>query len=130
RAFLAYRQYRAFREAVALSLVLPPSRKLPTHLQRYEAKPASGYSLREQVIMVLACEDFDAGKVAELIAAGAQPLPKPLWGTAYEPNEAWTKVFAARTDHMAEVAGSTDAFLERARERLETWSTSVRTAAR
>src|SRR6185503_21020214 len=35
-AFLAYRQYRGFREAVAWSLVLPPGRALPKRLQRYE----------------------------------------------------------------------------------------------
>lgn len=128
-AFLAYRQYRAFREAVAFAMVLPPARKLPARLQRYEEKPKSGYSLREQVLMVLAVENFDAGKVAGLVVASAAPLPKPLWGAPYEPHAAWTKVFAERIDRMIEAEGGTDVFLTKTRQRLEDWSTAVRNAA-
>jgi hypothetical protein len=53
-AFLAYRQYRGFREAVAHALVLPPDVPLPARLHRYEERVAGGYSLRQQVVMVQA----------------------------------------------------------------------------
>jgi hypothetical protein len=42
-SFLALRQYRGFREAVAWTLVIPPSSPLPHRLQRYEAKAEGAY---------------------------------------------------------------------------------------
>jgi hypothetical protein len=113
-AFLAYRQYRGFREAVAWSLALPPDVALPTRLARYEEKAAGGYSLREQVAMAAAAMDHDLGALVDAIAKDAPPLPQPVWAAAYDPYPAWTARFQALQAGMIERAGSTDAFLAKA----------------
>jgi hypothetical protein len=113
-AFLAYRQYRGFREAVAYSLVLAPSVPLPQRLSRYEEKVAGGYSLREQVEMVLALQDGDPQKVTAAIVAGAPALPNPLWSAAYDPYPKWSEYFAAQLPKMIEAGGSSDEFLHKA----------------
>lgn len=112
RAFLTYRQYRAFREAVALSLLLPPDVPLPKRLSRYEAKVAGMYSLREQVLMVLAVNDHDPMAVADLVRAAAKPLPVPLWSERFDPFVSWQEIFAAAMPRMIETSGHTDAFLK------------------
>lgn len=113
-AFLAYRQYRGFREAVAWSLVLPPDRPLPARLVRYEAKVAGAYSLREQIVMVASVFDHDLDKMLARITATATPLPTPLWQGTYDPYPAWQAAFAELLPVMIERAGSSDAFLARA----------------
>ncbi|MFK7739981.1 MAG: hypothetical protein AB8H80_06620 [Planctomycetota bacterium] len=114
-AFLTYRQYRAFREAVALSLLLPPDVPLPARLRRYEEKQ-SGYSLREQVWMVLAVHDGDPVAVVDTVAKTAAALPAPLWSNTYDPSVAWThSVFDPAMQKMLAVAASTDEFLATAR---------------
>lgn len=113
-AFLAYRQYRGFREAVAYSLVLPPSVSLPQRLSRYEEKVAGGYSLREQVEMVLALEGGEPQKVAQAIVATAPGLPQPLWNAAYDPYPKWSEHFATLLPKMIEAAGNSDEFLRKA----------------
>lgn len=110
-AFLAYRQYRGFREAIGYALVLPPDLPLPKRLQRYEQRVRGSYSLREQVLMVLHLEHGDPQRVAALAVQGAPPLPEPLWQAPYEPVQAWVVQFAAAEARMIDASGSTDAFL-------------------
>ncbi len=113
-AFLAYRQYRGFREAIAWSLLLPPDTPLPARLQRYEAKAEGTYSLRQQIVMAKAAHTGDLAAFVETIASQAPPLPQPLWATAYDPYPPWTAYFASLQPKMIESAGSTDAFLQQA----------------
>ena len=116
--FLAYRQYRAFREALAWSLVLPPDRPLPARLARYEQPVAGAYSLREQVVMVLAANDMDVAKVVEAQRAAAAKLSDPLWSKPYDPYPSWNELFQGAQARMIEAAGSTDAFLAKARAEI------------
>mgnify|MGYP007018322522 CR=1 FL=1 len=115
RAFLSYRQYRGFREAVAMAMILPPDVPFPGHLRRYEAKAVGTYSLREQVVMVLAAYDNDPMAVADLIVASAEPMPTPLWSAHYDPFGAWRSVFEAAMERMLQQAQDTDTFLLHAR---------------
>jgi len=119
-AFLAYRQYRGFREAVAHALVLPPDVPLPARLRRYETAPAGSYSLRQQVVMVGDLLGGDPQQVIDAIVASAPPLPQPIWSAPYDPYPAWNRIFAAHVPRMIELAGHTDAFLAQAlRQRRE-----------
>ncbi len=129
-AFLAYRQYRGFREAVAWSLVLPPDRPLPVRLARYEAKTTGAYSLREQVTMVAAAMDHELAKVADGIAATAAPLPKPLWSGAHDPYVRWNETFAGLLPRMIERAGSSDAFLQRSLAERRELATAIAAAGK
>jgi|GEM_PF-4940543 len=117
-SFLSYRQYRAFREAVALSMVLPPDVPLPKQLQRYESKAQGLYSLRQQVMMVLAVNGYDPRTVAKLIAESAPPLPDPLWSAGYDPYPAWSAVFQRAMPEMIAASGDTTKFLESVEQRL------------
>ncbi len=129
--FLSYRQYRAFREAVAWSLVLPPDHPLPKCLARYEAPVKGAYSLREQVLMVLATLDYDPRAVATKIAATAAALPVPLWQESYNPYPQWNTIFGDAMPKMIAQAESTDAWLAAAKKKLgETASTIRNTAQR
>jgi hypothetical protein len=129
-AFLVYRNYRAFREAVAWSLVLPPDVPLPARLARYEAKVPGAYSLRQQVLMVDAALDHDVAKVVAAVNDGASALPTPLWSGKHDPYATWTPKFMALQATMIERAGSTDAFLQRAEgERRELATTLAKLAA-
>ena len=110
-AFLAYRQYRGFREAVAWTLVLPPDVALPTRLRRYEEKTPGSYSLRQQVLMVAAAFDHDLEKLIDTIVEDAPPLPQPIWAKAYDPYPKWNARFQSLQARMIERAGSTDEFL-------------------
>ena len=129
-AFLTYRQYRAFREAIAWSLVLPSDVALPASLTRSEAKVEGAYSLREQAVMLLALADFDPRIVARAAAAQAAPLPEPLWMQKYDPYPSWNLAFAAAIPAMIDSAGSTDAWLQQARTALDSRAATIRTAAR
>lgn len=113
-AFLAYRQYRGFREVLAWSIVLPPDVPLPRSLARYEAPVAGMYSLRQQVLMALAACDYDADALVASVLAAAAPLPEPLWREAYDPFAGWRTVFEGLMDRMVQQAGSTDVFLAQA----------------
>ena len=112
-AFLSYRQYRAFREAVALSLVLPPDVPLPQRLQRYEEK-SSGNSLRDQVLMMLALHDYDAMAVARKVRDTADAMAQPLWKQRYDPYPAWSKLFQESIPEMLKKAASTEEFHQQA----------------
>ncbi|MFN3242677.1 MAG: hypothetical protein ACE37K_14335 [Planctomycetota bacterium] len=129
-SFLSYRQYRAFREAVALSLVLPPDVQLPARLRRYETAAEGLYSLRDQVQMVLAANDHDPRAVTTLVRETAPPLPDPLWSSSYNPYDGWTKVFQRAMPKMIADSGSTDAFLAKASKQATERATTVRNAAR
>jgi hypothetical protein len=115
-AFLSYRQYRAFREALALSLVLPPDIPLPKRLQRYEDK-AAGSSLREQAVMLLALADYDPLAVVKRVRDTADPLSQPLWAKRHDPYPAWSKLFQAAIPEMLKHANSTGEFLKQALEK-------------
>lgn len=128
-AFLAYRQYRGFREAVAWSLVLPPDAPLPLRLQRYEAKAAGAYSLRQQVTMVAAALDHDLDRLVATILQSAPKLPRPVWSDAYDPYPAWTVTFQALLPRMIDAAGSSDEFLARAEAARRELATSLATSA-
>ena len=129
-AFLSYRQYRGFREAVAWSLVLPPTAPLPARLARYEAAVPGGYSLRQQVTMVLASKAHDPRQVTELVASHAAPLPKPIWSASYDPYPRWNEQFAALLPAMIDAAGSSDAFLAQAVAARRTLAERLTQAAR
>jgi hypothetical protein len=116
-AFLAYRQYRGFREAVAWSLVLRPGRALPGRLQRYEAAAPGAYSLRQQVVMVCDLFEGDVQRLADEIVRTAQALPEPVWNGTYDPFPAWSEVFKTQLPRMIEAASTSDAFLARAQAR-------------
>ena len=115
-AFLVYRNYRAFREAVAWSLVLPPDVPLPPRLARYEAKAEGSYSLRQQVVMVAAAVGHDLGKVVAMVNDGAPALPQPLWTGKHDPYATWVPKFAALQETMIRHSGSTDSFLQQAED--------------
>ncbi|MFN0204841.1 MAG: hypothetical protein ACKVS6_00840 [Planctomycetota bacterium] len=83
--FLTYRQYRALREAMALTCVLPPDAALPKNLARYEEKPEGAYSIRDEMQMLLVAYKFDISKAAADFAAWSPPLPTSLWGAQYDP---------------------------------------------
>lgn len=129
-SFLRYRQYRAFREAVALSLVLPPDVPLPPNLRRYEEKGQGQYSLRQQVTMVLAVQGWDPRRVAARIQETAQPLPDPLWSAGYDPYPAWDKVFQGAMPEMISASGDTAKFLRGAEEQWLQQANALRLAAR
>ncbi len=82
--FLAYRQYRAMREAVALSLLLPPDAPLPKSLRRYGEAPAGQLSLRDEVEMVAGATHESFAAVVDLVRGSAKPLPSPMWAEPYE----------------------------------------------
>ena len=129
-AFLSYRQYRGFREAVAWSLVLPPAAKLPARLQRYEAKVEGAYSLRQQVVMAAAALDWDLDALVGAITKAAAPLPKPVWQATHDPYPAWNATFAGLQPKMLERAGSTDAFLQQVESQRTEQATAWRTLAK
>lgn len=84
-AFLTYRQYRAFREAAALSLLLPPGTELPASLSRYDDAAGSMYSTREQLSMLLCAAKQDIVAVITGITKSAKALPRSLWDENYDP---------------------------------------------
>jgi hypothetical protein len=128
-AFLTYRQYRGFREAIAYALVLPPDTALPLRLQRYAAEVKGSYSLRQQVLMLRHLEGDDPERVVALALRGAVALPEPLWRGSYEPFAAWQQQFAAAQERMIAASGSTDAFLAAALAAARTAAERVATTA-
>jgi len=129
-SFLHYRQYRAFREAVALSLVMPPDVPLPKRLRRYETAAEGLYSLRDQVQMVLAVNEHDPRRVAELVRETAPPLPDPLWSAGYNPYEGWGKVFQKAMPAMIQRSGDTTKFLKTVQAEWVERAQGVRVRAR
>lgn len=130
RSFLSYRQYRAFREAIALSMVMPPDVPLPRRLQRYETAAGGLYSLRDQVMMVLAINDYDPRIVADLVGKHAAPLPDPLWSATYSPYEGWAEVFQAEMPKIIAASGDTTKFLATVKEQWIEHAAQVRRRVR
>jgi hypothetical protein len=128
-SFLALRQYRGFREAVAWTLVIPPSSPLPHRLQRYEAKAEGAYSLREQVLMVAECLDYDLHEIVALVLADAPRLSEPIWSKAYDPYPAWNASFMKLQPTMIQMARSTDGMLDRAKTRRAELADALRKIA-
>jgi hypothetical protein len=128
-SFLALRQYRGFREAVAWTLVLPPSSPLPHRLQRYDAKVEGAYSLREQALMVAECLDYDLHEIVALALADAPRLSEPLWTKPYDPYPAWNARFLKLQPTMIQMARSTDAMLARAKARRTELADALRKIA-
>ena len=91
---------------------------LPEQLKRYESKAQGLYSLRQQVMMVLAVHNYDPRIVAKLIAESAPPLPDPLWSAGYDPYPAWSAVFERAMPEMIAASGDTTKFLESVEQRL------------
>lgn len=118
-AFLTYRQYRALREVVAFTLVLPPDVALPGHLARYEQKVDDQLSMREDVLILLHLDEDSPDHVLKLVLDTAPPLPDPLWSTngTYEGLHALQQAFARRVAERLRAAqeGSTAAWLAAAR---------------
>ncbi|MBL8695153.1 MAG: hypothetical protein JNJ88_13745 [Planctomycetes bacterium] len=95
QAFLTYRQYRGMREAIALSVVLPPDVRLPKNLQRYEEAPAGLQSLRDHVSLMLALSGQSFDHLVTAVRSTAPPLPQPLWSGGYAPVEVTQKALVA-----------------------------------
>lgn len=111
-AFLAYRQYRALREAWALSLLLPPDVPLPPALSRYEEQKSGLYSVRQIAQLVHAHFDGDLIKTCDFLVESTPPLRADLWATSHDP---YGPLFAAWQKIVPEIAaenGDTDRLLE------------------
>lgn len=129
-AFLQYRRYRSFREAIAYSLVLPPDTPLPPSLRRFDEAPAGSYPVRSQVLMLRELFDGDVAKVVAVVAGSAPRLPDPLWLPGDDPLAAWQKEFTVLVPKMVDAAGSTDTLLARARTRASGVAAAMLDAAR
>ena len=106
-SFLAYRQYRAMREAAACAAVLPGSVRLPKCLERYDSQK-TGYGLRDD-LWILACIDgHDPRPGLQMILAATPALPSPLWSTQgkYDALPPFQKAFEARLN--AAIAATND----------------------
>lgn len=110
RAFLAYRQYRALREALALTLVLPPDTALPQRLARY-GNDGGGYGPRELAWALVGVEDRSPTRFLDALVAKAPPLPDPLWGEAYQPWRTPQELFQEHMGEMIEQEHHTDAYI-------------------
>jgi hypothetical protein len=111
RSFLAYRQYRALREAVALSLLLPQDVPLPRSLGRYERAGTGQYSIRQQVALLLRAHKQDVAAVVDAIRKTAPPLPETLWAGTYDPFPAFSALVDSKREDLLSFADHTDKVL-------------------
>ena len=111
RSFLAYRQYRALREAVALSLLLPQDVPLPKSLGRYERAGTGQYSIRQQVALLLRAHKQDVAAVVDAIRKTAPPLPETLWAGTYDPFPAFSALVDSKREALLSFADHTDKVL-------------------
>lgn len=107
-SFLTYRQYRAFREAIALALLLPPDVKFPATLKVYDSGPGGLYSLRDQIGLLLRPEGQDLSAVLDSIIKTAPHLPETMWDKKYEPFPALTALVDGKRARLFEFAKHTD----------------------
>jgi hypothetical protein len=128
--FLTYRQYRALREAFALSMLLRPGTKLPATLARYETAPAQRFSVRDDVEMLLALSNGDLTLPIQLLTSTSPALPRPLWGAKYEPLEPFFAAFAVKLADVNAAFQSPNAALAKWRERREKLAAQIVEAAR
>lgn len=129
-SFLAYRQYRAFREAFALSIFLAPDARLPESLRRYETAREGLFSLRDHVEMLLALSKGDPEPAIALLTSTAPPLPRPLWSAKYEPLEPFFAAFAAKLPEIQAAFGSPKGALDARRKSRAELAASVSGIAR
>jgi hypothetical protein len=132
QAFLAYRQYRGFIEAVSYTLVTPPDVALPQRLERYDyGSVAAGlYSLRHQLDLLVEFADGDVENVvAELREfLGKHPMPKELW-SGYDPMDALRADFRERVNRRVAGTGrSGDELFEKQRAERAALADQIRTA--
>lgn len=118
QSFLAYRQYRAFREAVALSLVLSPATPLPPSLKRYDDASRSQYSTRQQLGMLLLAAKQDIAAVVSDITECTKPLPKTLWDQKYDPFPAFQALVDGKRSEFLKLTSRTDKLADQARDVL------------
>ena len=107
-SFLSYRQYRAFREAVALSLLLSPGTPLPLSLKRYDDDSKSQFSTRQQLSMLLRAAKQNIATVVSEVAGSAPPLPKTLWDNKYDPFPSFQKLMEDKATIFLKINNSTD----------------------
>lgn len=132
QAFLAYRQYRGFIEAVSYALVLPPEVPFPSRLKRYDYDAVTGeqFALRHQLDLALEFEkgDVEAAltKLGEFL--GKHPLPSPIWDP-YDPVGAFG---AEVKEHLTGAIGSMTSYQywKQSRDRRAAIAESVRNAAK
>lgn len=133
QAFLCYRRYRAFIEAVACSLVLPPDEGLPARLARYDyaAVGAGAYSLRHVIDILLEDQAGDVVAVAGHVRTVLLGLGEPRdIADAADPSAALNRCFESRIAEMVERSGaSTDELGARNRARRKALAESIRAAA-
>jgi hypothetical protein len=116
-AFLAYRQYRALREAWVLSLLLPPEVPLPAPLHRYEEREGSLYSVRDLAHLVLHHFDGDVEAALDFLVDATPPMPADAWRSPYDP---FTALFEAWNEFVPDLVakhGSTDDALAEHRQK-------------
>lgn len=112
KSFLAYRQYRALRECLALSLLLPPDARLPGSLERYEEIVHQGYSVRSMLTLFLHAEKQDIAKVVAILASTAPPMPEYLWIEEYDPFPPLHQAFDDRLPAMKATGRHSDELLQ------------------
>jgi len=108
KSFLAYRQYRAFREAAALSLLLSPEAPMPPALKRYDGAAGSQYSTRQQLSMLLRAAEQDVLAVVSEISKSARPLPETLWDVKYDPFPAFQALVDGKRSEFLKFVSHTD----------------------
>lgn len=113
-AFLTYRQYRALREATALSLLLPVQWALPKNLKRYEEKPEGPgqLSTRDELQILLHYNKFDLRRTIADFCAASPSMPSPLWSGNYDPVSPFLGMFTKRAGELYGSAGSPEAALK------------------
>lgn len=124
QAFLAYRQYRGFVEAVAYSLVTPPDVALPARLSRYDYDSVSAglFALRHQIDLLVVFAEGDVEKVvADLrVFLEGHPLPQELW-TGYDPMDSLRAEFKEKVNRRVAGTGHSadELFREQRDQRVE-----------
>jgi hypothetical protein len=129
QSFVAYRRYRAMREAVALAMVLPPQIPLPGVLSAFEARSGEGHTFRERVDILLHLYGGDVNAMVAAIVAAAPPLPDPLW-EGYDPFPAFSELFHERLRATELHGGDSDRILLAERRRRAAIAARIAGAAR
>lgn len=113
-SFLKYRQYRAVREAVACTVLLDARTALPAALTRYERGPQGGYSIRQQIQILLVHFEYDVERLATWLQEATGALPEDIWdaGTSYSPGDGFQDAFQREIPRMLERFSHTDRLLE------------------
>lgn len=107
--FLAYRQYRAMREAAACITVLPEHVRLPKSLARYDVVNG-GYGLRDDLLILAQLDAGDPLPALQMIKRTTAPLPEPLWSThgKYDAMPGFQAAFTERLQTALDAAEGVD----------------------